>query len=111
MKGEKFKVGDKLVCIDVGNIFNLNTINRLPALKLNGDYTVIGVYQCPKCGINCVNVGLKSRSSGKHICKCGNATNTHGEHLCASARFVKRDLLHEKNLMKEVKKILEKQKV
>lgn len=111
MNGQEFNVGDRLVCIDVGNIYNLKKVRKLPPLRLNADYVVKGIYLCPQCGVQSVDVGLLSDSDGKLVCKCGTKTTTNGIHYCASARFVKRDLLHEEKLIKEVNKILEKQKV
>jgi hypothetical protein len=83
---ENFKVGDRVVCVDVKQIHS-NSLR--PSLVLNREYIVYGVLYCPTCRTQAIDVGLAS-SIKATLCINGHRyERPDGIHWCSSWRFRK----------------------
>lgn len=87
-----WKIGEIAVCIKTGPLKPDHT--SFPPLRLNADYIVQNIYQCPKCKKFSLDVGISSRlnAKGQHVgteC-CTERIPCIEIHWCASERFAKK---------------------
>lgn len=87
-----WKIGEVAVCIKIGHIERNNDL-CCPPLRLNSEYILQNIYQCPKCGETSFDVGLSSPTKdGEHlgtIC-CTEYIPCIEIHWCSSQRFAKK---------------------
>ena len=84
-----WKTGDIAICVKVGKLDNKEGV--APSLRLNAEYVVQNIYQCPKCKRTALDVGLGSNSKKGTSC-CTERIPCKEIHWCGSQRFVKKDL-------------------
>ena len=85
-----WKIGEIAICINVGALNkNINT-EGLPSLRLNAEYVIQNVTECPKCKHSALDVGLPNHDPRGTVCYCGEYVPCKDVHWCASERFVKK---------------------
>lgn len=82
----KFKVGDRVRCINNRNLNSINADN--PKLVLGREYIVYQIHVCSKCGLLSLDVGLHN-DGDTIVCDCLDKFNPQGIHYCNSSRFEK----------------------
>jgi Zn-finger nucleic acid-binding protein len=97
-----WKIGDVAVCVKVGNLDD-DRKGAPPPLRLNAEYLVHNIYQCPKCKGAALDVGFASESFGKEGYTGTNCSKNCTEHIpckevhwCSAMRFVKRKTKEQK---------------
>lgn len=80
------RVGQKVVCIDLTNSKYVVTHKPVNALKLNHEYTVLGVKK--SCCNWVVDIGIKNPGAGSRLCTdCGKPNPYEKKWWFASFRF------------------------
>ena len=97
-----WKIGDVAICVKVGNLDGDSKKGSPPPLRLNSEYIIHNVYQCPKCREVALDVGISSEAIGRqgylgtHCSKnCTEHIPCKEVHWCSAMRFVKRKTLQE----------------
>lgn len=84
-----WKVGDIAVCIKVGKLGDSLNTEKPPSLRLNAEYIIQNIYQCPKCRGVAFDVGLGNFGDDGTQC-CTETIPCKEIHWCASLRFAKK---------------------
>jgi hypothetical protein len=79
----QFKIGQKVICIDVKTIKGYEVAN----IKKGGIYSVSGISNCSRCGINTVFLHGLGKSTNKNIRVCTCCFNPIGENEFFAYRF------------------------
>ena len=83
---ENFKVGDRVVCVDVNR---MDSRPKVPNLILNREYIVYGVSFCTVCRTQAIDVGLIAEIT-ESICVNGHSCIRNDKiRWCGSYRFRK----------------------
>lgn len=94
---EKWKEGDIAICVNISPMDPIST--GVPPLRLNSEYIVQNVYQCPKCKTISLDVGIGSINGTKCLCQenipCNNIR------WCSSKRFVKKNIKSKEEQIEE----------
>lgn len=96
-----WKEGDIAICIKVGALGKSSPNANSPALRLNAEYVVQNINQCPKCKHVALDVGLGTSDPRGTECFCGELVPCKDIHWCASERFVKKQTLSLKEQIAE----------
>ena len=76
----EFKVGDEVVSLS-------NTANTKSQLRFEGKkYIVLDVMYCPKCGLQCINIGGVAKYR-QVKCECGDIQDSRGKSWTNSSNF------------------------
>jgi protein-arginine kinase activator protein McsA len=103
-----WKIGDVAVCVKVGVIDGSTDITKLPPLRLNAEYVIQNVYQCPKCKEISLDVGISviqdEQNKGLGTQCCSEFIPCAEIHWCSALRFAKR-----KNKEEQLEEAIEKE--
>lgn len=85
-----YKIGEIVTCF---NNSTKNQTGKLPELEMYKEYEVLDTANCPVCGVQCLDVGLRLRwTTHRTRCTCGGLVggNNNKVHWASARRFERR---------------------
>lgn len=101
MENTNWQINDIAICIKTGYVKGNKEGAYFPPLRLNNQYIVQNIFQCPICKETALDVGFNSNSKKGTLCGCGEHMTGRDIHWCCSTRFVKKQTLSKEEELKE----------